>query len=90
MAINYNNSFVRFSLPHKLSPKVSLEYICSNGQGYWVVTEVDRNHEALKFFDQAASNQPDNARDEHGDDEGMPFICYETALGHDILDILLR
>lgn len=45
----------------------------SNGESDWITPEIHRNHEAVESAYQAASDQPDNARNEHGDDEGASF-----------------
>ena len=52
----------------------------SYGQGDRLITEVDRNYEVIECSGQAAPDQPDNARNEYGDDEGKsffvaPFLC---------------
>lgn len=34
----------------------------------WFITEVNRDNEALKRFNKATADQPDDARNEHGND----------------------
>jgi hypothetical protein len=43
---------------------------CSHGQGHRRLSEVNRDHEDDQSAGQAASAQRDDARDEHGNDEG--------------------
>ncbi len=42
----------------------------SYGESYRLATEVGRDYEAVESAHQTAADKPDDARDEHGDDQG--------------------
>ena len=42
----------------------------SHGEGHWDVAEVDGDHEDVEFVGEAPADQPVDAGDEHGNDEG--------------------
>ncbi len=59
-------------------------YVDSDGESHWVSTEIDRDYEALKSARQATADQSNDARDEHGDDEGEIALYVMT----DIINVL--
>ena len=48
----------------------------SHGEGHWDVAEVDGDHEDVEFVGEAPADQPVDAGDEHGDDEGTGNSYY--------------
>lgn len=47
-----------------------MERDTSDGESDWIPAEVDRNHENVECTHQTPPDQPNYARDEHGNDEG--------------------
>ena len=45
--------------------------------------EIDRDHEAFECAHQAATNQPDDARDEHGDDKSRSSSYLQKLFAND-------
>ena len=56
------------------------ETLSSNVESHWVVAEIHRDHEALKFAHQTSANWSSHARDEYGDDKGVTLSTSRTQV----------
>lgn len=53
---------------------VLIRFVCSDDESYRIIAKVDGNNETIQLVGQAASDQPDDERDVHGNDQGLTIL----------------